>query len=88
MLLRQVGSCGLLCLALGICMAPSVAQTRPETADVVLRGGKVITLDPSNRVAEAVAVRGNRILSVGSSSDLERYVGPRVLGTDPQSAPG
>jgi predicted amidohydrolase YtcJ len=44
----------------------------------VLQGGKVITLDQSNRVAEAIAVRGNRILSVGSNSDVERHTGPRT----------
>jgi len=38
-------------------------------ADQVFYNGKVVTMDPEGRVAEAVAVRGGRILRVGSSEE-------------------
>lgn len=62
----------------GLCLAAGVsAETQPAApADVVLRGGRVITLDAGNRVAEAIAVRGNRIVAVGSNAEIARLVGP------------
>jgi predicted amidohydrolase YtcJ len=47
-----------------------------ETATLVLRGGPVITVDPADRVAEAVAVDGNRIAAVGTAAQIERFIGP------------
>ena len=38
--------------------------------DLILHGGKVITLDAGSRLAEAVAVRGGRIVAVGDSAAL------------------
>jgi predicted amidohydrolase YtcJ len=46
-----------------------------EPADVVLTGGKVVTLDSAGTIAEAVAVRGGRILAVGTSEDILAYAG-------------
>jgi predicted amidohydrolase YtcJ len=51
------------------------AQVAPDTASLVLRGGKVITLDAADRVTEAIAVRGNRVLAVGSNDDIQRLTG-------------
>lgn len=38
--------------------------------DLLILGGRVHTLDPADREAEAVAVAGDRIAAVGSSADL------------------
>ena len=45
-------------------------------ADVVLRGGKVVTMDAKRSVAQAVAVRGGRIEFVGSDADAASRIGP------------
>ena len=45
--------------------APFLAAQSTQYADLVLRGGKVITVDAQDRVAEAVAVNGNRIAAIG-----------------------
>ncbi len=50
----------------------------PEAADLVLRGGKVITVDSRNTIASAVAVRGNRIAAVGTDEEIFRWIGPRT----------
>lgn len=45
-------------------------------ADLVLLGGRVVTVDDAVPEGEALAVRGDRIAAVGSTGDIERYVGP------------
>jgi predicted amidohydrolase YtcJ len=47
----------------------------PPPADLVLKGGKVVTLNPERPVAEAVAVTGDRITAVGSLAEIDPYVG-------------
>jgi predicted amidohydrolase YtcJ len=49
------------------------AQSAP--ADVVLSGGKVFTSDPARPWAEAIAVRGGRIVAVGTVAEIEAHVG-------------
>ncbi|MEM2126714.1 MAG: amidohydrolase family protein [Candidatus Bathyarchaeia archaeon] len=51
-------------------------------ADLVLLGGKVVTIDPKNRVAEAVAVKNGRIIKVGSDEDVKMLVGPSTKVID------
>ena len=45
-------------------------------ADLVLLGGRVVTVDDAVPEGEALAVRGDRIAAVGANGDIERYVGP------------
>lgn len=44
-------------------------------ADLVLRNGKVVTVDDALPEAEAVAVTGDRIVAVGSDREIGKYVG-------------
>jgi len=53
-----------------------------QTASLVLRGGTVVTVDSSERIAEAVAVEGNRITAVGTAEEIERFVGPTTRVID------
>ncbi len=50
-------------------------------ADLVLRGGKIITLSAERPVAEALAVTGGRITTVGTTAEINDFVGQetRVL---------
>jgi len=43
--------------------------------DFVLLNGKVITVDEEETIAEAVAVKGDRILKVGSNEEIRRTIG-------------
>ena len=73
------------CAAFAIGAATIIAaQTPTQIADLVLRGGKVITLDAGDRVAEAIAVRGNRIQAVGSNTEIARLTGPQTRAIDLQ----
>lgn len=46
------------------------------TADLLLHGGAIRTMDPAMPLAEAMAVGGGRILGLGTRASLEGLVGP------------
>ncbi|MFF1574495.1 amidohydrolase [Leifsonia sp. NPDC058292] len=52
------------------------------SADLVLRGGTVLTLDDAGTSGTAVAVRHGRILRVGSDADVQRAIGRRTTVVD------
>ncbi|HET8562736.1 MAG TPA: amidohydrolase family protein, partial [Candidatus Binatia bacterium] len=52
------------------------------TADTVFVNGKVITVNPKDEIAEALCVRGNRILGVGARADVERNMGSNTKVVD------
>jgi len=60
------------------CMSLGIGCWGPKKADLILRGGKVVTLNDDSFVLEAVAIRGNKILFVGSDADVEWYMHPKV----------
>ncbi|MFW6109509.1 MAG: amidohydrolase [archaeon] len=45
-------------------------------ADMILKNGKIITVDPDDSIAEAVAIRGNKIEAVGTSREVSTLIGP------------
>ena len=51
-------------------------------ADLVLIHGKILTVDPGDDVAEALAVRGGRIMAVGTDRDILRLAGPKTRRVD------
>lgn len=56
---------------------PPEAAT-PGSADLLLRGGSVLTLDPASPQATALAVRGDRVLAAGDARELSALAGPRT----------
>ncbi len=67
---------GILMIAVFISMA-FTGCSQPEKADLVITGGVVITADSLSPHAEAIAVRGNRIVAVGTEKEISRYVDPQ-----------
>jgi predicted amidohydrolase YtcJ len=53
---------------------PAAGQ-QPPTADLLLTNAKVVTMDDRVPQAQAVAVRGDRIVAVGAAGELEKYRG-------------
>src|SRR5258708_34709944 len=51
------------------------AQTKPA-ADLIIQNARVWTVDPSRPEAEAVAILGESIVSVGASQQVEAWPGP------------
>jgi len=56
--------------------APAASTLPP--ADMVLRGGKVATVDPALGNAEAIAVTGYQVTAVGSDDEIAAYIGPET----------
>jgi hypothetical protein len=64
-------------LAFAVLLLSSCAPRRTEEpADLVLRNGKVVTVDESRPEAQALAVRQGRIVAVGSDAEVDAFVGP------------
>ncbi len=49
---------------------------RPAPPELILTGGKVFTADSARPWAEAVAIRAERIVAVGSTAEVGRLAGP------------
>jgi predicted amidohydrolase YtcJ len=63
---------------------PGRALADGFSADRVLVNGRILTVDASDSVAEAVAIKSGRILAVGSSREIEVLVGPETERIDLQ----
>jgi predicted amidohydrolase YtcJ len=63
----------------------SVALTSAQTiqpATLVLRNGKIVTVDAATPEAQAIAIRGDRIEAVGTNDSIQRYIGPSTQVID------
>ena len=56
-------------------IATRAGQQTTTPATLVLTNGKVVTVDANPAEAEAVAIRGDRIVALGTSAEMKRYVG-------------
>ncbi|MGH7648169.1 MAG: amidohydrolase, partial [Gemmatimonadaceae bacterium] len=56
------------------------AQVTP--ADLVLKNGKVVTMDSAHAAGTAIAVTGDTVTAVGSDADIQKYVGPNTKVID------
>jgi predicted amidohydrolase YtcJ len=73
-----LAAASVLVLALAGCSSPVTPAT------MVLRNGKVMTMDASRTVAQAVAVYGKKIVFVGTDKDVEKFVGKGTQVVDLQ----
>ena len=53
----------------------TVAAAAQDAADLVLRNGKIVTVDADNPVVQALAARDGLIIAVGSNQDISPYIG-------------
>jgi len=63
------------CVALMLSLA---AGSRVSATDTILVGGKIVTLDAQEHVAEALAIRDGRIVAVGSSAEVLKLASDRT----------
>jgi predicted amidohydrolase YtcJ len=67
----------LLAGAAAISMLPAFAQGA-ITADLILSNGKIVTVDDRFTIAQAVAIKGNRIVAVGANQEMDRLAAPNA----------
>ena len=63
-------------------------QDTDDLADLVLMNGDVVTVDEAQPRAQAIAIRGDRILAVGNNADISDLIGAQteVVDLDGQTA--
>ena len=60
------------------------AQSQVEPATLVLRNGRIATVDDAKPEAQALAARGDMLVAVGTNEDIAPYVGPKTKVIDLQ----
>jgi len=79
------GIAAILLLPALLCLAALITcESSPSEADLVLRNGKIITLDPARPEARWLAARGGTIAALGSGAGADAHIGPgtRVIDLD------
>jgi hypothetical protein len=59
-----------------------LAACAPPAPDLVLLNGRVFTSDPAQQWAEGIAIRGERIIAVGSTAEMRSLAGPATATRD------
>ncbi len=75
--MRQVPRTSWLVPAAVVCLAGVLGgcQGRVDPADLVLHNGKIATVDTARPSAQALAVKGDRIVALGTDEEINRYIG-------------
>ena len=60
-----------LCLLLAL----STGFVAAQPADLVLRNAKLVTMEPGNPQAQALAARGGKIIAIGANQQMQPYIG-------------
>ena len=74
MLNRQSSKYLSLILIISIIISFSSCAKKKEPADLVLKNGKIVTVDEVKPEAQAIAVRGDIIVAVGSNRQIKPYL--------------
>jgi hypothetical protein len=69
-------------VACAVLLAPGTLVAQSARADLVLLHGTIITVDSQKPRAEALAVRGDKIVAVGTDAEIQKLVGPATKVLD------
>ena len=80
---RFIGSSTALPFGLGLASSATAQEGNLSgKADMIVTGAKILTMNYSQPTAEAIAIRGNRILAVGSANDILHFANASTLRID------
>ena len=67
-----------------LCQAPPPRSASHSglAADLILINGTVLTVDPSDSIAQAVAITSGKIAAVGSTASIQKLAGPKTRVID------
>ena len=71
-------------LAAGLAGAAVMLDAQQAPPDIILTNGKIITVDAQFSIAHAVAIRGDRIVAVGTNPDITALAGAGTRRIDLQ----
>ncbi len=69
-------------VALAVASAVSTLPAQQPAPDVILSNGKIITVDERFTIAQAVAIRGDRIVAVGTDAEVAKLASPATRRID------
>jgi hypothetical protein len=69
-------------VTVALAAAVSLLSAQAPQSDVIFSNGKIITVDERFTIAQAVAVKGDRIVAVGSDAEIARLAGPATRRID------
>ena len=73
----------MLCVAAGVFQILRMpASAQGSAPDLLFTNGKIVTVDERFTIAQAVAVKGDRIVAVGSSQEIAKLAGPGTRTVD------
>jgi predicted amidohydrolase YtcJ len=75
---------GVAALAVLALLPVASAQSQVEPATLVLRNGRIATVDDARPQAQALAARGDTLVAVGTNEEIAPYVGPQTKVIDLQ----
>lgn len=80
----RISTLGFVLVAALVLLALPVAVRAADCrdADLVVRNAKVVTMDDTGRVAQALAVRGGKVVAVGTNDDIAACAGERTEVVD------
>ena len=73
-------------LAFVFALSSTASEKPPETADLILYNGGIWTVDEAKPQAEALAIRGDRIVAVGTSEEILKLREKETRAIDLQGA--
>src|SRR5215470_3740886 len=60
----------------------SPATPLVQPADMILKNGRIITVDPASTIAQAIAIAADRIIAVGSNDAMANHISPATRVID------
>jgi predicted amidohydrolase YtcJ len=69
-------------VAVAVVIASSISVAGQDGPDVVLSNGKIITVDDRFSIAQAVAIKGDRIVAVGTNQEIAKLAGATTRRID------
>jgi hypothetical protein len=73
-------ACLFVAIVSALLLSPTMAKV--QTADLVFKNGNIYTVNDARPKAEAVAIKGDRIVFVGSNREVEKYIGKNTRTID------
>ena len=70
------------CAVLAIVCAAAVTRAQQSAPDFILTNGKIITVDEKFTIAQAVAIKGERMIAVGTTQQIGQMAGPATRRID------
>src|SRR5258706_4553209 len=80
--MRQWARTASMAAALSWVCRGAVLRAQQPAEDLILINGKIITVDEKFTIAQAVAVKGDRIVAVGTNQQIGQMAGPNTRRID------